>query len=275
MNERKLTYEEVTSMIEDTLSMVKHIIIVGSGKGGVGKSMVSANLAWGLSMNGDSVGILDADINGPSLAKMLGIENQSSPMQYFNEKIVPIEKNGLKIISIASFMKSPDEPIVWRGPAKGGVIRQFLSEVEWGELDYLVVDLPPGTGDEALTIGQSIPNADGIIIVTTPQDVALLDSRKAITFAGLLKLPVIGVIENMSGFVCPHCSGSIDIFKKGGGEKAAKELGVDFLGAIPFDQKIVDTCDEGKSYIFTYGKTDNGKIMFDIINKIAEKIEKK
>jgi Mrp family chromosome partitioning ATPase len=237
--------------------------------------MVSANLAWGLSMNGDSVGILDADINGPSLAKMLGIENQSSPMQYFNEKIVPIEKNGLKIISIASFMKSPDEPIVWRGPAKGGVIRQFLSEVEWGELDYLVVDLPPGTGDEALTIGQSIPNADGIIIVTTPQDVALLDSRKAITFAGLLKLPVIGVIENMSGFVCPHCSGSIDIFKKGGGEKAAKELGVDFLGAIPFDQKIVDTCDEGKSYIFTYGKTDNGKIMFDIINKIAEKIEKK
>ncbi len=270
--ESQKSYEEITALIEDTMSSIKHKVIVGSGKGGVGKSTVSANLAWGLAMNGFHVGILDADINGPSIAKMLGIEKLNTPMAYAGEKIQPIDKGGIKIISIASFMKNPDDPIVWRGPIKGSVIRQFLSEVEWGELDFLIVDLPPGTGDEALTIAQSIPNADGMVIVTTPQDVALLDSRKAITFSSLLKLPVIGVIENMSGYKCPKCGEAIDLFKKGGGEKAASDLKVDFLGHIPIDEKIVTSCDEGESYVFKYGKTEIGKKFMEIITRIAEKI---
>lgn len=267
----QLSYEEVTTLIEDTMSSIKHVIIVGSGKGGVGKSTVSANLAWALAINGYEVGVLDADLNGPSLGKMLGIEDEKNPAS-MNDKIQPITKNGIKIISISSFIAGPDEAIVWRGPIKGSVIRQFLSEVEWGELDYLIVDLPPGTGDEALTVAQSLPNSDGIIIVTTPQDVALLDSRKAISFASLVNLPVVGIIENMSGFTCPKCGETIDLFKKGGGEKTANELKVNFLGAIPIDNKIVDTCDTGDSYVYKHGKTEAGKKFFEVVDKIVEKV---
>ncbi len=272
MANQQLSYEQVTALIEQTMASIKYKVIIGSGKGGVGKSTVSVNLAWGLAMNGYAVGLLDADINGPSIGKMLGIEDLSGPRQYVEGKIAPIEKHGLKIISISSFMKDPDDPIVWRGPAKGGVIRQFLSEVDWGVLDYLIIDLPPGTGDEPLTIAQSIPDADGMVIVTTPQDVALLDSRKAIKFAGMLQLPVIGVVENMSGYKCPHCGGTINLFKTGGGEKAAKDLGVDFLGAIPIDEKVVESTDEGFSYVFKYGKSESGKKFFDVMTSITEKI---
>ncbi len=272
MSNQQMSYEEVSVLIEQQMANIKYKIIVGSGKGGVGKSTIAVNLAWGLAMNGYAVGLLDADINGPSLGKMLGIEDLSGPRQYIDNRINPIEKHGLKIISISSFMKDPDEPIVWRGPAKGGVIRQFLSEVDWGELDYLIIDLPPGTGDEALTIGQSIPDADGLVVVTTPQDVALLDSRKAIRFAGLLNLPVIGVVENMSGYKCPHCGENIDLFKTGGGEKSAKDLKVDFLGAIPIDEKVVDSTDQGFSYLFKYGKSEVGKKFLSVVNNITEKV---
>jgi len=266
------SYEEVTELIKENLFHVKHIIIVGSGKGGVGKSTVSANLAYTLAMDGNSVGILDADLNGPSLGKMTGIEGERVGPS-INEKIQPIKKNGVKIISMSSFIDNPDNPVIWRGPMKGSVIRQFLGEVEWGELDYLVIDLPPGTGDEALTVAQSIPRADGIVIVTTPQDVALLDSRKAINFAKSLNLPVIGIIENMSGFICPKCGEKIDLFKTGGGLKASNEFKIDFLGSIPIDIRIMETCDAGESFIFKYGKSENGQAFFNIMKKIIEKLE--
>jgi Mrp family chromosome partitioning ATPase len=275
MHSKGKSYEEITEIINLAMSKIKNKIIVGSGKGGVGKSTVSVNIAWGLAINGYSVGILDADINGPSVAKMFGIDKTNLRHEYEGDLLLPIEKNGIKIVSIASLIPNPDEPVVWRGPAKGSAIRQFLSDVKWGDLDYLIIDLPPGTGDEPLTVAQSIPEADGLVIVTTPQDVALLDSRKAINFAKLLKLPVLGIIENMSGYTCPHCKGQIDLFKKGGGEKAASDFDVEFLGSIPIDENIVHTSDDGEAFVFKYGKTPTGKIMYSIIEKIAKKSEDK
>ena len=229
---------------DDRMSHVKHKFLVLSGKGGVGKSTVASNLAITLAVQGYNVGLMDADIHGPNIPKMLGIENERP---YTTEQgLIPVNAlHNLKVMSIAFLLKSKDDAVIWRGPLKHQVIGQFLGDVYWGDLDYLLVDLPPGTGDEALSVANLIKGVDGAIIVTTPQDVALLDSRKAITFARQLKLPLVGIVENMSGFNCPHCHKPIDLFKKGGGEKAAREMKVPFLGRIPIEPEIVKRGDSG------------------------------
>ncbi len=218
-------------LIDGTLKNIRHTFLVLSGKGGVGKSSVSVNLAATLAAQGSKVGILDADIHGPNIPKMLGVDDQK-PQAAMGpvDGILPIAtEHNLQVMSIGFFLNKEEDAVIWRGPMKHGVMKQFLGEVHWGSLDYLIVDLPPGTGDEALSIAHLIKKVDGAVIVTTPQDVALLDSKKSISFCKELKIPLIGVIENMSGMLCPHCNKPIDLFKTGGGEKIAKKMKVPFL----------------------------------------------
>jgi len=222
---------------------VKHRILVLSGKGGVGKSTVAVNLAVAMARAGKKVGLFDADIHGPSIPTMMGLEGAHA--QGGLGAIEPIVSGGVKVISIGFFLDKNDDAVIWRGPMKMNVIKQFLTDVAWGELDVLVVDLPPGTGDEALSVCQLIGKVDGAMIVTTPQRVAAVDVRKSISFCEELKVPVIGVIENMSGFRCPHCGQVTDIFMTGGGRLLAEERGVPFLGAVPIDPLIVRSGDGG------------------------------
>jgi ATP-binding protein involved in chromosome partitioning len=251
------------------LSHIKHRIMVMSGKGGVGKSTVSANLAVALSQDGFDVGLLDADIHGPNIPKMLGIEFQH--VENFGKGMIPVEVfPNLKVISMAFFIGDRDNPVVWRGPLKHSAISQFLGEVEWGPLDFLVVDLPPGTGDEPLSVAHLIKNVDGSIIVTTPQDVALLDSRKAVTFSRMLNIPVIGIVENMSGLICPHCHKEISLFKKGGGEKAARDMRVPFLGRIPIDPEMVTDCDRGMPFVMAHPNAEATKAFEEIAHRCRE-----
>ena len=233
--------------LESRLCRIRHKIFILSGKGGVGKSTVAVNLAVGLSLAGKRVGILDVDIHGPSVPRMLGL--QDSRMQARDEAMIPIETGSLKVVSIGFLLSSPDQAVIWRGPMKMGVIKQFLKDVAWGELDYLVIDCPPGTGDEPLSIAQLIPNADGAVIVTTPQEVALADVRKCVDFCRRIELPVLGVVENMSGFACPRCGEVVNIFKQGGGEKMAADAGAPFLGAIPIDPDVVECGDTGRPFV--------------------------
>jgi len=228
---------------------VKHVVLILSGKGGVGKSTVAANLALAFSNHGYQTGLLDLDIHGPDIPKMLGIE-EAHLTSYDQKHIEPVQVTGtLGVISMAFLLPEKTTPVIWRGPMKMGAIRQFLEDVNWGDLDYMVVDLPPGTGDEALTIAQLAPNIAGVVVVTTPQEVAILDISKAVRFVQQIGLPVIGIVENMSGLVCPHCGESIDLFGSGGGERAAKDLGVPFLGSIPLDPEMRKAADEGRPYI--------------------------
>jgi Mrp family chromosome partitioning ATPase len=234
--------------LEERLVQIRHKIVVMSGKGGVGKSTVATNLAAAMALRGYRVGILDADLHGPNIARMLGLEGRS--LTGSGDSVNPIEvSKNLKAVSMALLGYDPDQAIIWRGPLKHAAIRQFIGDVNWGDLDFLFIDLPPGTGDEALSVANLIKNVDGAVIVTTPQDVALLDARKAVSFSKLLNVPVLGIVENMSGMVCPHCGGKIDLFKVGGGEKAASELGIPFLGRIPIDPRIVELCDRGKPFV--------------------------
>jgi len=228
---------------------VKHVILVLSGKGGVGKSTVATNLAYALSSHGYQTGLVDLDIHGPNIPKMLGIDEQRLQSRD-GKTIEPVRITGnLAVVSMAFLLPEKSTPVIWRGPMKMTAIRQFLEEVNWGDLDYLVVDLPPGTGDEALTVMQIAPNIDGAVVVTTPQEVAILDSSKAVKFVEQLGLPVIGIVENMSGLVCPHCGESIDLFGTGGGEAAAEELHVPFLGRIPLDPEMRKAGDEGRPFL--------------------------
>lgn len=239
---------EQEEAVKARMEKVKHKIMVMSGKGGVGKTTVAANLAFALGMRGLDVGLMDADIHGPDIPKILGIEDKRPEAS--EGKISPILVTPrLKTMSIGFLLPDRDSAVIWRGPMKMNAIRQFLSDVDWGVLDYMVVDLPPGTGDEPLSVAQLIKNVDGAIVVTTPQDLALLDSRKAVNFSGVLKVPVIGIIENMSGFVCPYCGKEINIFKYGGGERSARELNVPFLGRVPFDPKMVEAADNGTPFV--------------------------
>lgn len=256
------------------MGMIDHKIMVMSGKGGVGKSTVATNLAFALSMRGAEVGLLDVDIHGPNIPKMLHIEEHKVTSD--ENGIHPIVVHPrLKVMSMAFLLSNRDMPVIWRGPVKMGVITQFLGQVNWGKLDYLIIDLPPGTGDEPLSIAQLIPDSDGAIIVTTPQDVALLDARKSVNFTKAIHMPIIGLIENMSGLKCPHCSKGIDVFKNGGGEKAALELGVTFLGRIPLDPNIVETGDNGTPFIDHYPDSE-ATIQFNgIIEKIEQNLKKR
>ena len=230
--------------IKKNLNQIKQILVVLSGKGGVGKSTVSTNLALTLAQQGNNVGLLDSDMHGPTIPTMLGLEN--TRIMQSNDGLKPVQATeNLKVLSMGFLIKNQDEAIIWRGPMKMGAIKQLIGDFNWGPLDYLIIDLPPGTGDEPLSIAQIIPKITGAIIVTTPQDVALVSVRKSITFVNKLKIPVIGIIENMSGFTCPHCGKKIDIFKTGGGKKAAEEFNIPFLGNIPLDPTIVETGDSG------------------------------
>jgi len=242
--------------LEEKMAAIRHKVVVLSGKGGVGKSTVAVGLALALSREKNRVGLLDTDIHGPNVPLMLGLEGQQ--LAGDKDSIHPlIADNGMRVISMANLLPDSNTPVIWRGPAKLGVIRQFLSDAEWGKLDYLVIDSPPGTGDEPLTIAQLIPKIDGAVIVTTPQDVALLDCRKCINFARQINMPIIGVIENISRMNCPHCVGRIEPFKSGGGERAAKEMNVTFLGSIPMELSVVE-------------KADTGKLQFDEETEIAK-----
>jgi len=248
---------EQEARLRKNMSRVKKSFIVMSGKGGVGKTSVAVNLACAISKSGKDVAILDTDFHGPNIAKMLGIERMT--MGQAGPAIEPVEVYpNLKAVSLGLLGNSPDQPIIWRGPMKYSVIRQFLAEVNWGQLDYLIIDSPPGTGDEPLSVCQLIPDITGAIIVSTPQDVAVLDARKSVLFARELNIPVTGIIENMSGFTCPHCRKEINIFKKGGGQKAAEELHVPFLGSIPFDPMLVQLSDDGKPFIASRGDSEAG-----------------
>jgi ATP-binding protein involved in chromosome partitioning len=220
---------------------VKNIIAVASGKGGVGKSTVSVNLAVALAQAGASVGLLDADITGPNIPLMMGMDGQ--PTASPNNKITPLERFGVKVISIQFFVPQ-GQPVVWRGPLVGGAIQQFLRDVEWGELDYLVIDLPPGTSDAQLTLAQSVP-ISGTVLVTTPQEVSLLDVTKALAMLERMSVPVIGIVENMTGFVCSHCGEVTEIFGRGGGERFAAEHRIEYLGGIPLDVAIRQGGDAG------------------------------
>ncbi len=247
---------------------VKNKIMVMSGKGGVGKSTVSANLAATLAARGLKVGLLDSDIHGPTMPKMFGIEDQKPRV---GEKgIMPVmASENLKVMSIGLLLDSKDTPVIWRGPAKMGAIKQFLEEVDWGVLDYLIIDLPPGTGDEPLSIAQLIGKITGAVVVTTPQDVALTSVRKSLNFASMLNVPIIGMVENMNGIICPHCNEKIDVFGKGGVEKASEDFDVPILGTLPIDTKIAASGDSGT----VQKDIAVDSQWFDSFNKIVDRIE--
>jgi Mrp family chromosome partitioning ATPase len=253
-------------MLDERMSSIKYKFMVISGKGGVGKSSVATNLAVTLAKEGYKVGLMDADIHGPNIPKMLGIED-AKPCAAGEGLLPIIAIEGLKVMSVALFLGSRDDAVIWRGPLKHSLIRQFLGEVHWGTLDYLVIDLPPGTGDEALSVAHLLKKVDGALVVTTPQDVALLDSRKSVTFARQLQIPHIGIVENMSGFTCPHCQQTIDLFKKGGGEKTAREMLIPFLGSIPIDPEMVACGDAGTPLV---SKRDHTEIV-SAFNHISER----
>ncbi len=236
--------------VKERMSRIKSTILILSGKGGVGKSTVAVNVAVELAKRGKRVGILDVDIHGPSIPGMFGLDGKRVLSN--GEEIIPAQfTDNLWVMSIAFLVEDKKDAVIWRGPMKYNVIRQFISEVKWGDLDYLIVDSPPGTGDEPLSVAQLTGENTNAIVVTTPQRVAIDDVRKSITFCRKLDLHVLGIVENMSGFVCPHCGETVNIFDTGGGEKLGKEMGIPFLGRVPIDPTIVGSCDSGVPYLLT------------------------
>jgi len=259
---------EARQAVQRRMCRIKHKVLVLSGKGGVGKSTVAVNMAMALALAGQRVGLLDVDVHGPSVPKMLGIEG--SPIQTEDDALLPVEVDGVKVMSIGLLLPEGDEAIIWRGPMKMGVIQQFLKDVAWGDLDFLVIDSPPGTGDEPLSACQLIENADGAVVVTTPQEVSVADVRRCVNFCRRLNLPVLGVIENMSGFVCPHCGQETQIFKSGGGVSMAADMGAPFLGKIPLDPQVADACDAGNTYIQQYADSPAAVAMLEAVRPILE-----
>jgi Mrp family chromosome partitioning ATPase len=252
----------------ENIKNIDNVLVVMSGKGGVGKSTVSTNLAVELSSRGYQVGLIDADMHGPDIPQMLGLVDDR-PVMDENKKIVPVRySNNLRVISIEYFLPSRDTPVIWRGALKHKMIEQFITDIAWGKLDFLIFDLPPGTGDEALSIVQLIPKVTGFVIVGTPQEVAMIDVKKAINFAKQLNAPVVGLIENMSGFVCPHCGETTFIFKKGSGEKISKEFGIDFLGSIPMEASVVEDGDDGTPMVLSHPESNSSKSFKSIVDRI-------
>ncbi len=253
--------------LQSRLCRIRHKVIVLSGKGGVGKSTVAVNLATALMLLGKRVGLLDVDIHGPSIPTLLGLERET--LQGSEEGLLPIDLGTMKVMSLGFLLRNQDDAVIWRGPMKANVIKQFLKDVVWGELDYLVIDSPPGTGDEPLSICQLIGELDGAVIVTTPQKVAAVDVRKSITFCRQLQVPVLGVVENMSGFVCPKCGEVTKILCSGGGRRIAEDMDVPFLGSIPMDPKIAEACDSGRAFLRQYAATSTAEIIRNIFHSVA------
>jgi Mrp family chromosome partitioning ATPase len=254
--------------LQARLCRIKHKIMVMSGKGGVGKSTVAVNLAMGLMLAGKKVGLLDVDIHGPSVPTMLGLEGAS--IENGPDGLLPVELGHLKVMSMGFLLRSPDDAVIWRGPVKGGVIKQFLKDVAWGDLDYLIIDAPPGTGDEPLSICQLINPIDGAVVVTTPQRVAAMDVRKSITFCAQVGMKVLGVVENMSGFVCPKCGEVTQILRSGGGSAMAKDMGVPFLGSIPIDPLVAESGDEGRAFVMHYAQSPTAELMRAVVRPLLE-----
>jgi ATP-binding protein involved in chromosome partitioning len=266
---RKQAYEEEQRKLKARTSKIRHKIAVISGKGGVGKSTVTVNLAMAFAMHGYaySVGVLDADITGPCVPKIIGLHGQrlqAGPAGVF-PAMGPL---GIKVVSMDFLLPSDETPVIWRGPLKMKAISQFLSDIVWGELEFLFIDLPPGTGDEPLSIMQLIPEMDGVVIVTIPSEVSQIVVKKAVTFSRQLNIPVIGIIENMSGFVCPKCGAEIEIFKVGGGKKIAEDLKVPFLGKVPIDPQICEDSDRGTPFITEHMDSPATKAFMEIVKKI-------
>jgi len=275
-NPRRQLYEEELQSLKLKMAKIKHKIAIISGKGGVGKSTVTVNLAMAFATHGyvNSVGILDADITGPCVPKILGIKGeklQSGPPGIF-PATGPL---GIKVVSMDFLLPSDESPVIWRGPLKMKAIQQFLSDIVWGDLDFLFIDLPPGTGDEPLSVMQLLPDMDGVVIVTIPSEVSQIVVKKAVTFAKQLAIPVIGIIENMSGFVCPKCGEKVDIFRTGGGEKIANDLHVPFLGTIPIDPEICEDSDKGTPFVIGHPNSPASKAFMDIVEKVEGFLKQK
>ena len=258
---------EQDAAVKESLGKIKHKILVMSGKGGVGKTSTSVNLSIALANRGFNVGIIDVDLHGPDVPRMLALDGMPEVNQ--NRKLTPMQySEKLSAISIESLSPNKDDAIIWRGPLKFSAIRQFIGEVDWGNLDFLVIDSPPGTGDEPLTVAQTISDAKAVI-VTTPQEVALADVRKSINFCKTVNMEIFGLIENMSGFACPHCNEMIELFGSGGGEKTAAQMGLNFLGSIPFDPRMVACGDSGTCYQDVHSNSAVTQAFGDIADKLA------
>ena len=258
--------------ITKSLGKIKNKILVMSGKGGVGKSTVAVNLALGLARRGHKVGLMDVDLHGPDVCRMLNLNGKLEPPKNPSDLVPPlIYSENVKVVSLEYMMKDRDDAIIWRGPLKIQAIRQFVADMDWGELDYLIVDAPPGTGDEPLSIAQTIPGVKAVV-VTTPQAVALADVRKSINFCKTVEMPIVGVIENMSGFICPHCNETVDIFSSGGGEKTARDFDLPFLGRVPMDPRVVIAGDTGTPYLSSEEETPATKAFTDIIEAVETRM---
>ncbi|MFW9794998.1 MAG: Mrp/NBP35 family ATP-binding protein [Candidatus Thorarchaeota archaeon] len=263
--------EMVPPEVKENMRYVEHKIVVLSGKGGVGKTTVATNMAMAFASRGLRSGVLDVDIYGPNVPKLLGLEGQRPHVEH--NKLLPVEGPlGLSVMSMGFLLQNSDDAIAWRGPLVGKAIRQFLSDVKWGELDVIVVDLPPGTGDEILSILQSIPEIDGVVIVSTPQEVAVLDARRAIRLVEKMGVPILGIIENMSEFVCPHCGESYNLFGEGVTQKAAKEFGVKHLGALPLDPRIISFSDKGTPFVVEDPESKAAKAFSVVVDQLSEAI---
>jgi len=267
-SQRKDPHAEQQAKVKDSLDRIKHKFIVMSGKGGVGKTSTSVNLSIALANQGRKVGIMDVDLHGPDVPRMLGLQGllDISP----NKKLAPARySDNLKAVSIESLTPGKDDAIIWRGPIKFSAIQQFIGDVDWGELDFLIIDSPPGTGDEPLTVAQTIPDARAII-VTTPQEVALADVRKSISFCKTVNMEIFGILENMSGFPCPHCGETVALFGSGGGERTARAFELTFLGRIPFDPNVVLCGDNGTCFRDVHADSPVTRAFDEIASKMAE-----
>ena len=263
---------EQEQRLKTKMSKIKHKMAIISGKGGVGKSTVTVNLAAAFALQGhkDKVGVLDADIHGPCVPKMLGLKGHKL-MGGPGGTLFPVTgKQGIKVVSMDFLLPNDEAPVIWRGPLKMRIIQQFLADITWGDLDFLFVDLPPGTGDEPLSVMQLIPDIDGVIIVTMPSEVSQAVVKKAITFAKQLGVPVIGIIENMSGFICPECGAKLDIFKTGGGKKVAEDLSVPYLGKIPIDPAVCVDSDSGTPFVAENPESPTVKAFTEIVTNIKQ-----
>ncbi len=274
LERRRKEIKEKEQRIKTRMVKIKHKIVILSGKGGVGKSTIAANLAIALAWKGrpSLVGILDADITGPSIPKILGARQQK--LESAKQELLPaLGPLGIKIISMDFLLKSDETPVIWRGPLKSMAIREFLADVAWRNLDFLIIDLPPGTGDEALSVIQEIPDIDGVVIVTIPSEVSQIVVKKAVSFTRQLNKPVIGVLENMSGLICPKCGEQIEVFQTGGGQKVANDLNVSFLGRIPLDPRICEDSDRGRPFIVKHPDSPAAKTFMKITDKIEHFVE--